>query len=76
MTQNVYSIKDFLKKKGSEKYFARNRRPLVSILDKRTRVFESFNELNERMDRFEQKCSMLSTNYGFDKSSITCGSSR
>lgn len=55
MNTNVYSIEHFLKKKSIENFFARNRRPLVSQLTKGKMVFESFNEMNERISKLEKK---------------------
>lgn len=59
MNSNVYSIKHFLKKKSLENHFARGRRPFASFLNKGKMAFESFNELNESMNRLEEKYRML-----------------
>jgi len=55
MNSNVYSIKHFLKKKSLENFFARNRKPLASSLNKGKKACDSFNEVNERISKLEQK---------------------
>lgn len=60
---NIYSLKDFVVKKQVQKNFAQDRKPLKSFLNKNSFVFESFHDVNERLQRLEQACSEMTENY-------------